>query len=109
MLYLSAYLMRQFPLLLASTGGVAVWEPAGAEEWLEKLNPSELFTNIVIEHEYVECTSSAIQTLLLFKKLYPNHRRKEVDNFIEKETSYVEDVQGRMDLGMHLFRFWLLS
>ena len=58
---------------------------------------------------YVECTSSAIQTLLLFKKLYPNHRRKEVDNFIEKETGYVEDVQDRMDLGMHLFRFWLLS
>ncbi|KAL6333162.1 hypothetical protein AAG906_028345 [Vitis piasezkii] len=107
MLNLSAYLM---PSISSSpcNGGVAVWEPAGAEEWLEKLNPSELFTNIVIEHEYVECTSSAIQTLLLFKKLYPNHRRKEVDNFIEKETGYVEDVQGRMDLGMHLFRFWLL-
>ena len=42
---------------------------------------------------YVECTSSAIQTLLLFKKLYPNHRRKEVDNFIEKATRYVENVQ----------------
>ncbi|CBI30894.3 unnamed protein product, partial [Vitis vinifera] len=64
--------------LQGKSGGVA----AGAEEWLEKLNPSELFTNIVTEHEYVECTSSAIQTLLLFKKWYPNHRRKEVDNFI---------------------------
>ncbi|RVX10778.1 Beta-amyrin synthase [Vitis vinifera] len=50
--------------LQGKSGGVA----AGAEEWLEKLNPSELFTNIVTEHEYVECTSSAIQTLLLFKK-----------------------------------------
>ncbi|XP_010655670.1 beta-amyrin synthase [Vitis vinifera] len=75
------------------SGGLALWEPAGAEEWLEKLNPSELFANIVTEHEYVECTSSAIQTLLLFKKLYPNHRRKEVDNFIEKATGYVENVQ----------------
>ncbi|CBI30891.3 beta-amyrin synthase [Vitis vinifera] len=79
--------------LQGKSGGLAVWEPAGAEEWLEKLNPSELFANIVTEHEYVECTSSAIQTLLLFKKLYPNHRRKEVDNFIEKATRYVENVQ----------------
>ncbi|KAL6333190.1 hypothetical protein AAG906_028373 [Vitis piasezkii] len=63
--------------LRGKSGGLAVWEPAGAKEWLEKLNPSELFANIVTEHEYVECTSSAIQTLLLFKKLYPNHRRKE--------------------------------
>ncbi|KAJ9691010.1 hypothetical protein PVL29_013262 [Vitis rotundifolia] len=79
--------------LQGKSGGVAVWEPAGAEEWLEKLNPSELFANVVIEHEYMECTSSAIQTLLLFKKLYPNHRRKEVDNFIERATRYVENVQ----------------
>ncbi|CBI30898.3 unnamed protein product, partial [Vitis vinifera] len=80
-----------FPM--GKSGGVAVWEPEGAEEWLERLNPSELFTNIVTEHEYVECTSSPIQTLLLFKKLYPNHRRKEVNNFIEKATHYVENVQ----------------
>ncbi|KAJ9691016.1 hypothetical protein PVL29_013268 [Vitis rotundifolia] len=79
--------------ILLHFGGLAVWEPAGAEEWLEKLNPSKLFANIVTEHEYVECTSSAIQTLLLFKKLYPNQRRKEVDNFIEKATRYVENVQ----------------
>ncbi|KAJ9691008.1 hypothetical protein PVL29_013261 [Vitis rotundifolia] len=48
---------------------------------------------LIWRFRYVECTSSAIQTLLLFKKLYPNHRRKEVDNFIEKATRYVENVQ----------------
>ncbi|RVX10780.1 Beta-amyrin synthase [Vitis vinifera] len=92
---LNAYLMPSISFSPCKAK-VVVWlfgSPAGAEEWLEKLNPSELFANIVTEHEYVECTSSAIQTLLLFKKLYPNHRRKEVDNFIEKATRYVENVQ----------------
>ncbi|MCL7039393.1 hypothetical protein MKW94_008563 [Papaver nudicaule] len=37
-------------------GGMAVWEPAKSPEWLEILNPSECFENIVVEHEYVNWT-----------------------------------------------------
>ncbi|RVW89344.1 Germanicol synthase [Vitis vinifera] len=79
--------------LQSKNGGLAVWEPAGASEWLELLNPSEIFEDIVIEHEYVECTASAIQALVLFKKLYPQHRTKEIDNFITNATKYIEDQQ----------------
>ncbi|RVW62853.1 Beta-Amyrin Synthase 1 [Vitis vinifera] len=80
-------------LSYSKNGGLAVWEPAGASEWLELLNPSEIFEDIVIEHEYVECTASAIQALVLFKKLYPQHRTKEIDNFITNATKYIEDQQ----------------
>ncbi|KAK6927765.1 Squalene cyclase, N-terminal [Dillenia turbinata] len=73
--------------LQSKNGGLAAWEPAGAQAWLE------FFADIVIEHEYVECTSSAIQALVLFKKLYPGHRKKEIDRFIEKAVQYLEDVQ----------------
>ncbi|WJZ95700.1 hypothetical protein VitviT2T_014448 [Vitis vinifera] len=79
--------------LQSKNGGLAIWEPAGASEWLELLNPSEMFEDIVIEHEYVECTASAIQALVLFKKLYPRHRTKEIDNFITNATKYIEDQQ----------------
>ncbi|XP_034695887.1 beta-amyrin synthase-like [Vitis riparia] len=79
--------------LQSKNGGLAIWEPAGASEWLELLNPSEMFEDIVIEHEYVECTASAIQALVLFKKLYPQHRTKEIDNFITNATKYIEDQQ----------------
>ncbi|KAJ0084643.1 hypothetical protein Patl1_30973 [Pistacia atlantica] len=41
-----------------------------------------LFEDTVIEYEYVECTSSAIKGLVLFKKLYPGHRKKEIEHFI---------------------------
>ncbi|RVX03727.1 Beta-amyrin synthase [Vitis vinifera] len=79
--------------LQCKNGGLAIWEPAGASEWLELLNPSEMFEDIVIEHEYVECTASAIQALVLFKKLYPRHMTKEIDNFITNATKYIEDQQ----------------
>jgi beta-amyrin synthase len=57
------------------------------------LNPTEFFADIVIEHEYVECTASAIQALVLFKKLHPGHRRKEIENFIKNAARYLEDIQ----------------
>lgn len=47
----------------------------------------------MIEHEYVECTSSVIQALVLFKKLYPGHRKMEIDNFVTNAVRYLEDTQ----------------
>lgn len=57
------------------------------------MNPTEFFEDIVIEHEYVECTASAISALVLFKKLHPGHRTNEIDNFITNAVRYLEDVQ----------------
>ncbi|XP_071730617.1 beta-amyrin synthase 2-like [Rutidosis leptorrhynchoides] len=79
--------------LQSKNGGVAAWEPAGSSEWLEILNPTEFFVNIVIEHEYVECTSTAMQSLVLFKTLYPEHRRKEIENFLTGASGYLERIQ----------------
>ena len=42
---------------------------------------------------YIECTSSSIQALVLFTKLFPGHREKEIDNFITKAVKYLEDNQ----------------
>ncbi|XP_075666637.1 beta-amyrin synthase-like [Castanea sativa] len=79
--------------LQSKNGGLSAWEPAGAQEWLEWLNPTEFFDGIVVEHEYVECTASSIQALLLFKKLHPEHRRKEIENSIQKAVQYILDIQ----------------
>ena len=56
-------------------------------------NPTEFFESIVVEHEYVECTASAIQALLLFKKLHPEHKNKEIENSIQKAVGYILDIQ----------------
>ncbi|XP_038890186.1 beta-amyrin synthase-like isoform X6 [Benincasa hispida] len=80
--------------LQAKNGGMAAWEPTGTvPSWLEKLNPVEFFEYSLLEREYVECTSSAIQALILFKKLFPSHEKKEIDNFIEKATNYIKQMQ----------------
>ncbi|GKV26784.1 hypothetical protein SLEP1_g36019 [Rubroshorea leprosula] len=77
----------------SENGGLSGWEPAGASRWLEMLNPTEFLENIVIEHEYVECTSSTISGFVLFKKLYPGHRTWEIDNFITNAVHYLENIQ----------------
>ena len=43
---------------------------------------------------YVECTSAAIQALTSFKKLYPEHRRHEIENCISKAAKFIEDIQA---------------
>uniref|UniRef100_A0A2N9GDH9 Squalene cyclase N-terminal domain-containing protein n=1 Tax=Fagus sylvatica TaxID=28930 RepID=A0A2N9GDH9_FAGSY len=77
-----------YGIMQSKNGGLAAWEPAGAADWLEVLNPTEFFEGIVVEHEYVECTASTVQALVLFKKLYPGHRKKEVENCITNAVRY---------------------
>ncbi|XP_058728761.1 beta-amyrin synthase-like isoform X2 [Vicia villosa] len=79
--------------LQGKNGGLAVWEPTGGQEWLEQLNPIEFLADIVIEHEYVECTGTAIQALVLFKKLHPSYRKNEIENFIINAVRFLEDAQ----------------
>ncbi|KAF5175325.1 Lupeol synthase [Thalictrum thalictroides] len=77
----------------SENGGFTAWEPKGAESWLEVLNPSELFANIVVEHEHVECTSSAIQALVMFQNFYPEYRRREIETSIERAVLFIEKKQ----------------
>ncbi|KAF4404574.1 hypothetical protein G4B88_005960 [Cannabis sativa] len=79
--------------LQSPNGGVSAWEPTGAPKWLEFLNPVEFLEDLVIEYEYIECTSSSIQALNLFRKSHPGHREKEVDKFITNAANYLEDTQ----------------
>ncbi|KAF3450091.1 hypothetical protein FNV43_RR06171 [Rhamnella rubrinervis] len=79
--------------LQGKNGGVSAWEPTGAPRWLEWLNPVEFLEDVIIGYEYTECTSSSIDALVLFTKLFPGHRKKEIDNFITKAARYLEDNQ----------------
>uniref|UniRef100_A0A7N2LU82 Squalene cyclase C-terminal domain-containing protein n=1 Tax=Quercus lobata TaxID=97700 RepID=A0A7N2LU82_QUELO len=77
----------------SKNGGLPAWEPARAGDWLDLLNPIEFLEDIVVEHEYVECTASTIQALVLFKKLHPGHRMEEIDSSIRNGISYIENTQ----------------
>ncbi|CAN1748571.1 Cycloartenol synthase [Linum perenne] len=77
-------------------GGFASYELTRSHPWLEMLNPSETFGDIMIDYQYVECTSSAIQGLKSFTETYPGYRKKEIDVCIEKAVEFIESVQ-RLD------------
>nr|ADM86392.1 putative beta-amyrin synthase [Bacopa monnieri] len=75
------------------SGGFAVWEPMSSQPYLQALNPSELFADIVVEQEHVECTASVIQALVLFKHLHPSHREKEIEISVAKAVRFLEKKQ----------------
>lgn len=77
-----------------SDGGFATYELTRSYSWLELINPAETFGDIVIDYPYVECTSAAIQALISFKKLYPGHRRGEIDHCIRSAVLFLEKIQA---------------
>lgn len=60
-------------------GGYGSYEATRGPAWIEALNPSEVFSDIMIEYSYVELTSAALQGIKLFQKQYPDHRKDEIE------------------------------
>jgi hypothetical protein len=59
-------------------GGWATYENQRGSGHLELLNASEVFGKIMVDYTYVECTSSALQGMINFQKLFPAHRKAEI-------------------------------
>ncbi|XP_076949716.1 dammarenediol II synthase-like [Bidens hawaiensis] len=78
-----------------TNGGFAVWEPPIPQPYLQMLNPSEMFADIVVEREHVECTTSVMQALIAFKRLHPGYRENEIDNSVTKAVCYLENTQWK--------------
>ncbi|HTB77232.1 MAG TPA: terpene cyclase/mutase family protein [Polyangiaceae bacterium] len=53
-------------------GGWATYECKRGPAWLELLNPSQVFGDIMVDYSYVECTSAMIQALVLAKQRFPD-------------------------------------
>ncbi|KAF6167348.1 hypothetical protein GIB67_043209 [Kingdonia uniflora] len=77
-----------------NNGGFASYELTRSYPWLEMINPAETFGDIIIDYQYVECTSAAIQGLQMFKKLHPQHRKKEIEICITKAITFIEKIQN---------------
>ncbi|XP_031109634.1 cycloartenol synthase 2-like [Ipomoea triloba] len=76
-----------------NSGGFATYELTRSYPWLEMLNPSETFGEIIIDYQYVECTSAAILGLKYFTKLHPDYRRKEIEACINKALTFIQTNQ----------------
>ncbi|XP_027069812.1 cycloartenol synthase 2-like [Coffea arabica] len=76
-----------------TSGGFASYELTRSYAWLEMINPAETFGDIVIDYQYVECSSAAIQALKFFTKIYPGYRSKEIEACIQKAMNFIESIQ----------------
>ncbi len=52
-------------------GGWASYERRRGGDWLELLNPSQVFANIMVEHSYPECTASCLLGLARVRGRFP--------------------------------------
>lgn len=74
-------------------GGWASYENTRAPKWMEYLNPSEIFGEIMIDYSYVECSSASVQGLTKFLQKEKNYRRQEIENAIRRGIEFIYSVQ----------------
>lgn len=74
-------------------GGWASYELTRGPEWLEALNPSEVFGNIMIDYAYTECTSACVQALLRFKAEFPDHKKVQIEEAVKKGAKFILQQQ----------------
>ena len=83
-------------LLLAmqnADGGWATYEKTRGPAWLERLNPSDCFADIMIDPSYVECTSAAVQALAAFRARFPSVRNASIAAAITRGRDSLLRVQ----------------
>ncbi|XP_047457490.1 lanosterol synthase-like [Mugil cephalus] len=74
-------------------GGFSSYETKRGGKFLELLNPSEIFGDIMIDYTYVECTSAVLQALSVFHKAYPDHRTEEIRSILREGLNFCSRIQ----------------
>jgi lanosterol synthase len=74
-------------------GGWATYELKRGPDYLELINPAEVFRDIMVDYSYVECTSACVQALSSFRHAFPFHRADEVGQAVARGADFIRRVQ----------------
>ncbi|MBL0309033.1 MAG: terpene cyclase/mutase family protein [Bacteroidetes bacterium] len=77
------------PTFQNADGGWASYELTRAPQWIELLNPSEVFGNIMADYSYTECSSACIQGMVKFLHYFPNHKKQEFEASIRRGMDFI--------------------
>ena len=77
-------------------GGWATYELTRAPKWLEKLNPSEVFADIMIDYSWTECTAACVISLIEFQETYPDFKSAEIHKAVSDGLRFILKQQ-RLD------------
>ena len=70
-------------------GGWATYELTRAPKWLEKLNPSEVFADIMIDYSWTECTAACVISLLDIQERYPQYKTTAIREAIRSGLAFI--------------------
>jgi 2,3-oxidosqualene cyclase len=76
-------------------GGFGSYERSRAPLWLERLNPSEMFTRCMTDQSYIECTGSCLVALARFRAAVPTHTPKRIARAIARGARFLLSRQRR--------------
>jgi squalene/oxidosqualene cyclase-like protein len=74
-------------------GGWATYERTRGGRWLERLNPSQMFGDIMIDYSHVETTSACIQALADVRRWDSDHLAEAVGPAIRRGARFLADAQ----------------
>jgi squalene/oxidosqualene cyclase-like protein len=74
-------------------GGWATYEKQRGGKWLEHLNPSNVFADIMVDYSYVECTSACIQALTCARQRFPLQFEKDIRLAIRRGEQFIRNQQ----------------
>ncbi len=91
-----ADLLRESVSLMLSwqnpDGGWATYERTRAGAWMEALNPSQVFGDIMIDYSHVECTSACVQALSEARSRFPELADK-IERAIDRGVAFIRQRQ----------------
>jgi squalene/oxidosqualene cyclase-like protein len=70
-------------------GGWPTYEQAKGPAWLEKLNFSDVFDNLMIDYSTVEPAASCVTALRRYRARYPEGPREAIDRAIERGDEFL--------------------
>jgi len=74
-------------------GGWPTYERQRSGAWLERLNPSGVFRDIMVDYSYVECTSACIQGLTKALARFPGEFDREISRAISRGVRFIRRRQ----------------
>ncbi len=74
-------------------GGWATYELQRGPPWLERLNPSGIFGQIMVDYPWVECTAACLRALAHFRRRHPGYRSSELERSVVQGAEYLRRAQ----------------
>ena len=74
-------------------GGWATYEKQRGGAWLEALNPSQVFGNIMVDYSYVECTSACLQALVVARARFGLELAAAIDVAMARGLAFLRKCQ----------------